>query len=189
MLVSSANAAIAFFASRDLLGAATGPVSGLWDLPPARRIVAKQNDDGSWRYPGGNNSIRSRRNYHQLETFRQVGILVEEFAMTRAHPAIEAAAEFLFSFQTGEGDFFEASTATSTRPPTSGPSRNCSSKPDTRRTRASHTRFLGMLSMRQNDGGWTIPMRTVGIPFSEFVDSKRHPHPISPTHPSLPRIW
>ena len=32
--------------------------SALWALPEARKIVARQNPDGSWRYPGGNLSHR-----------------------------------------------------------------------------------------------------------------------------------
>ncbi len=46
-LASSENPAIAFFARRDLLGRNAGSVSVLWDLPEARKIVAKQDPDGS----------------------------------------------------------------------------------------------------------------------------------------------
>jgi hypothetical protein len=99
-LASSENPAIVFFTMRDLLGRDAGPISALWALPAARKIVAKQNPDGSWRYPGGKPHVRSAENYDQIETFRQVGILVEEFGFSRGHPAIELAAESLFSFQT-----------------------------------------------------------------------------------------
>jgi hypothetical protein len=34
--------------------------------------------------------------------------------------------------------------------------------------------------MRQGDGGWAIPVRTVGVPFPEFVDVERHPQPLAP---------
>jgi hypothetical protein len=40
--------------------------------------------------------------------------------------------------------------------------------------------FLWLLATRQSDGGWAIPLRTVGVPFSEFVDLQRHPKPIAP---------
>jgi len=76
MLVSLASEAVVYFANRDLLGVASGPVSALWDLPQSRRIVAKQIADGRWRYLSGMSSVRSRQNYDQLETFRQVGVLV-----------------------------------------------------------------------------------------------------------------
>src|ERR1700674_1049079 len=82
LLASSNNASIAFFARRDLLGVRTGAVSTLWDLPEARRIAAKQNDDGSWHYPGARSGAHSREKYDQLETFRQAGTLVEKFGFT-----------------------------------------------------------------------------------------------------------
>ena len=104
LLASSSNAALAFFARRDLLGSDADPVGALWDLPEARRVLGKQGQVGSWRYPGGKRSIRSQENYDQLETFRQLGILVEKFGFTRQHPAIERAAGYLLSFQTDEGD-------------------------------------------------------------------------------------
>jgi hypothetical protein len=77
------NPAIAFFARRDLLGAGVDSVGALWELPEVRRVLGKQTQDGSWRYQGGKRSIRSRENYDQLETFRQLGILVEKFGFTR----------------------------------------------------------------------------------------------------------
>jgi hypothetical protein len=82
-----------------------GRVSTLWELPEARRILARQKGDGSWQYPGGIERGRSRENYDQLETYRQLGVLVEKFGFTRRHPAIERAAERLFTFQSEEGDF------------------------------------------------------------------------------------
>jgi len=49
--------------------------------------------------------VRSQENYDQLETFRQLGTLVDKFGYTRDHQAVERAAGFLFSFQTEQGDF------------------------------------------------------------------------------------
>ena len=40
--------------------------------------------------------------------------------------------------------------------------------------------FRWLLATRQNDGGWAIPMRTLGIPFSEFVNARRHPRALGP---------
>jgi hypothetical protein len=63
LLASSDNAAIAYFARRDLLGGTVDLVSVLWDLPEARRVLGKQSPDGSWRHPGGKRAIRSQENY------------------------------------------------------------------------------------------------------------------------------
>ena len=37
-----------------------------------------------------------------------------------------------------------------------------------------------LLAMRQRDGGWAIPVRTIGVPFPEFIDVERHPKPLAP---------
>jgi hypothetical protein len=47
LLASSSNAAIAFFARRDLLGSGGEPIGVLWDLPEARRVLARQSQNGS----------------------------------------------------------------------------------------------------------------------------------------------
>lgn len=179
LLASSQTPAIAFFAKRDLLGSAPGPVSVLWDLPQARKIVARQNPDGSWRYPGGKLHVRSRENYDQLETFRQVGILAEEFGLAREHPAMERAAEFLFTFQTEEGDFrgiYGNQYATTYVGAIMELLIKAGYADDPRIAKG----FRWLLAMRQSDGGWAIPVRTVGVPFPEFVDLQRHPKPIAP---------
>jgi hypothetical protein len=185
ILAASKNAAIAFFARRDLLGTAVGPVSTLWDEPAARKIVARQNADGSWRYPGGKDHIRSRANYDQLETFRQVGVLVEKFGVTREHRSMQRAAEFLFSFQTKDGDFrgiYGNQYATTYVGAIVELLVKAGYADDPRIALG----FRWLLSMRQNDGGWAIPLRTEGIPFSEFLDLTRHPEPVAPdrTKPS-----
>lgn len=185
MLVSSSNAAIAFFAKRDLLAKNVGDVAELWDLPEARRIVRRQSSEGSWRYPGGGNAQRSAEDYDQLETFRQLAILVEKFGATTEHPAVERAGEFLLSFQTDEGDLrgiYGNQYATTYV----GAITEILIKAgfgDDRRI-AKVLRWL--LATRQDDGGWAIPLRTVGVPFAEFVDTERHPDaiPADKTKPS-----
>ena len=104
LLASSDNAALAFFARRDLLGGGDDPVSVLWHLPEARRVLGKQNPCGSWRYPSAKRAIRSQENYDQLETFRKLGLLVEKFGLTREHSSVERAATYLLWFQTDQGD-------------------------------------------------------------------------------------
>ena len=178
LLASSSNAAIAFFARRDLLGSSADPVSGLWDLPEARRVIAKQAQNGSWRYPGGKHSLRSRENYDQLETFRQLGTLVEKFGFTRQHPSIERAATYLFSFQTDEGDLrgiYGNQYATTYVGAILELLIKAGYADDPRIAEA----LAWLLSIRQSDGGWAIPVRTRGVPFPEFIDVERHPRPLA----------
>ena len=102
---SSGNVALVYFVNRDLLYEDPCPVERLWELPAVARILRTQRADGSWVYPGGKPDVQSQQNYDQLETYRRVGILVEKYGLTLRHPALARAAEFLFSFQTSEGDF------------------------------------------------------------------------------------
>jgi hypothetical protein len=179
ILASSRNAAISFFARRDLLGFYTGRVSALWQLPEAQRILARQQPDGSWRYPGRKPHVRSQENYDQLETFRQTGALVEKFGFTQEHPAIERAADFLFSFQTAEGDF-RGIYGNQYAPTYVGAIMEVLIKAGFARDPRITSGFRWLLAVRQSDGGWAIPLRTRGIPFSEFFDLLRHPEPLPP---------
>jgi hypothetical protein len=178
-LASSSNAAIAFFARRDLLGAGGAPVDVLWDLPEARRVLAAQSQNGSWRYRTGKRSIRSQENYDQLETFRQLGILVEKFGFTRQHSSVERAAAYLLSFQTDGGDvrgIYGNQYATTYVGAILEVLIKAGYADDPRVARA----LAWLLAIRQSDGGWAIPVRTVGVPFPEFVDTDRHPQPFAP---------
>jgi hypothetical protein len=42
---------------------------------------------------------RSQENYNQIETYRQLGYLIEKYGFIKEHSAIKRVAEFLFSFQ------------------------------------------------------------------------------------------
>jgi hypothetical protein len=154
-------------------------VSALWELKEARRIVARQNLDGSWRYPGAQARIRSQENYDQIETFRQVAILVEMFGFAREHPALARAAEYLFSCQTREGDFrgiYGHQYATTYVGAIMELLIKAGYADDPRVAKG----FAWLLSARQDDGGWAVPLRTARVPYSESVDVDRYPTPIVP---------
>jgi hypothetical protein len=178
-LTASSNPAIAYFARRDLLGEKVGPAATLWELKEARRIMARQNPDGSWPYPGGRAHIRSRASYDQLETFRQLAIVVEMFGFSREHPALARAAEFLFACQSSEGDFrgiYGHQYATTYVGAILELLIKAGYADDSRVAKA----FAWLLSVRQDDGGWAVPLRTARVPYLEAVDVARHPTPIPP---------
>ncbi len=178
-LASSSNPAIAFFARRDLLGEQPGPVSELWELREPVRIIRRQASNGSWSYPGGKPSLRSPDNYDQIETFRQLGTLVEKYGFTRAHPSISRAAEFLLSFQSQEGDIrgiYGNQYATTYVGAITELLVKAGYGDDPRIA----TTFDWLLEMRQSDGGWAIPMRTFGYRYRDFLDVDRHPEPLAP---------
>jgi hypothetical protein len=91
-LESSASEGIKFFAARDLAGREDGNVETLWDLPDARKILRKQQPDGSWKPGGSMAAYRSADSYAQTETFRNLGYLVEMYGFNKTHPAVARAA-------------------------------------------------------------------------------------------------
>ena len=104
LLLAAEDAALRSMARRELLGESTPEIS-VAELPGVRLAVARQQPDGRWKYPGGNPDIRSRAAYDQMETYRQLGVLVCKFGLDRQHPAVAAAAAFLSSCQTEAGDY------------------------------------------------------------------------------------
>jgi len=169
-LISSDNAALVFSVKRDLLEEDTASVETLWDLPFVMKILNKQQEDGSWRYHGGKPDIRSQEHYNQLETYRILGILVETHDLTRKHSAIEKAAEFLFRFQTKKGDFRGIYGNQYTPNYTAAIMElliKAGYDSDPRVERG----FRWLLSVRQTDGGWAIPIRTIGVKLKEKLNA------------------
>ena len=153
-LLKSGSEAITLFTQRDLLDN-TVSIEDLWQLPEAKRIVRRQKPDGSWIYPGGNKDIRARENYNQLETYRNLGILVELFGFNKKHPAIRETANYLFTFQNREGDFRGIYGNQYSPNYTAGITElliKAGYEHDTRIDRV----FKWLLDIRQEDGGWAI---------------------------------
>ena len=156
-LLDTGDEALVAFTKRKLLGVEVD-IEELWTLPRVGRIVGKQQSDGSWIYPNKKASLRSPTNYNQYQTYKTIAELVEFYGLNKKHEAIKNAAEYLFSFQTEEGEF-----------------RGIYGNQYSPNYSASITEFLikagydgarieksldWLLRMRQNDGGWAIPLRT-----------------------------
>jgi hypothetical protein len=103
-LIASEDEALKYFVRWDLLGEEAGPIRRLWQLPEAQKILRKQLPDGSWDRPIGKKK-HNAINYNLIETWKQFRFLVEKFGFNRKDSSTESAAEYLFSCQTGEGDF------------------------------------------------------------------------------------
>ncbi len=157
-LLKGPDEAVSFFARRDLLEEPIS-VENLWGFSEPQRILRKQALDGSWKYPGGNQNIRTEENYNQIETYRNLGILVEEFGFNKKHPAIQNAAEFLFKFQTKEGDFRGIYGNQYSPNYTAGITELLIKAGYENDPRIENV-FRWLLSIRQKDGGWAIPFRT-----------------------------
>ncbi len=156
-LLDTGNEAIIAFTKRDLLGEEVN-IEKLWNLPRVKKILKKQQPNGSWTYPNKKAILRSPTNYNQYQTYKTVAELVEFYGLNERHEAIRKAAEYLFSFQTKEGEF-----------------RGMYGNQYSPNYSASITEFLikagyggiriekslyWLLKMRQDDGGWAIPLRT-----------------------------
>jgi hypothetical protein len=160
-LLESGHAAILFATRRDLLGEAAGPVGSLWRLPAVERLVRRQRPDGRFPYPGGGKPhLRRTEDYDQIETFRALADLVEKYGGTKALSAVEKAASFLFSRQTAEGDF-RGIYGQQYTPNYSAAIMELLIKAGYGREPRIARGFRWMLTNRQKDGGWAIPMLTV----------------------------
>jgi len=156
-LLNTGNEALIAFTKRSLLGEA-GDIEELWTLPQVKKILEKQQSNGSWLYPNKKAALTSSTNYNQYQTYKTLAELVEFYGFNKEHEAIRKATEYLFSFQTKEGDF-----------------RGMYGNQYSPNYSASITEFLiragyngariekslnWLLGMRQDDGGWAIPLRT-----------------------------
>jgi len=156
-LLASENEALRYFVSRDLLGEDVGPIFHLWGLPGAQKILKKQQPDGSWIKPGkkGHAAI----NYSLIETWKQFRFLVDVYGFHREDLSTRKAAEYLFSCQADDGDirgFLANQYATYYTGAIMSLLIKAGYDDDPRIEKG----FEWLLSMRQDDLGWTIPILT-----------------------------
>jgi len=161
-LLDSGNPAIVYFVRRELLDERVPSAETLWDLPHAAKLFRRQQADGTWKYPGGQERIRGREDYNQIETYRNLGFLVELHGCTRKHPGIARAAESLFAHQTADGDFRGIYGSQYTPNYTAGIMERLVKAGYANDPRIEKG-FQWLLTIRQHDGGWAIPLRTHGI--------------------------
>ena len=156
-LLHSGNEALIAFTKQNLLGEKVN-IEKLWTLPRVKIILKEQQSNGSWIYPNKKAMLRSPTDYNQYQTYMTLAELVEFYGLSKKHEAIRKASDFLFSFQTEEGEF-----------------RGMYGNQYSPNYSASITEFLiktgysdariekslnWLLKMRQDDGGWAIPLRT-----------------------------
>ncbi len=173
-LVLSDNKAITYFAMRDILDEDPVNIELLWGLQATILILNKQQEDGSWKYARANEEIRSQTNYNQLETYRILRVLVEKYGLNNTNNAISKACEFLFSFQTEEGDF-RGIYGNEYTPNYSAGILEMLIKAGYGKDDRVDLGINWLLSMRQNDGGWAIPFRTTKHKISDAMCEKDGP--------------
>jgi len=177
-LLSSGSEALRYFAKRDLLGEQVGPASQLWQLPEAQRILRKQLIDGSW--PRSGVEKHHAVNYHLVETWRHFRFLAEQYGFTREHPQAEKAAEYLFSCQTEEGDI-RGILANQYATYYTGSIMSLLIQAGYADDPRIEKGFRWLLSMRQDDGGWSIPIITHKFDrATQYRLTSQHAEPVLP---------
>ncbi len=158
----SSNIAVRTRTEIEFMGASETLMKRVWNSTLVRRILSKQQKDGSWRYPGKRPGPEEE--YEYLETFRNLGWLVEKYSMTKEEAAVKEASEFLFSRQTDEGDI-RGIYGNQYSPNYSAAVMELLIKAGYQDDERVEKGFQWLLSMRQEDGGWAIPLRTGGGKF------------------------
>lgn len=179
-MLQPGNDAVSYFVRRDLLDERVKPITHVWQLPEAQKILRRQRPDGSWKYPGRRTIKYPEHHYGLLETFKQFRLLVERYELTREHPAGEKASEFLFSCQTDDGDFrgmIANQYATYYTGAIMAHLIRAGYGDDPRIERG----FRWLLSMRQDDGGWTVPLLTHSLDReTQHRLTSQHADPLEP---------
>jgi hypothetical protein len=157
LLLTSENPALIFLTERDLLDVKSGDITDFWELPEPTRLLEKQASDGSWRFKGKRPGDDLGENYELLETWRNFRILVEMYGFDDRHTSIKKAAEYIFSCQTEDGDI-RGILSNQYMPYYMGAILEMLIKAGYEKDVRVLTGINWLIDMRQNDGGWIIPM-------------------------------
>lgn len=158
---SLANEALRYYVKRDLFDEDVGPVNALWESAEVIHILRKQEEDGSWRYPGKEKAHFLKRDYALLEVFKNLGILVEKYGLNSQNPAVSRAAKYVFSCQSEEGDI-RGILGNQYMPYYCGAIMALLIEAGYQEEPSIERAFRWLLSTRQDDGGWVIPFQTIG---------------------------
>ncbi|RJS48122.1 MAG: hypothetical protein CIT03_09670 [Methanobacterium sp.] len=163
------NEAIKYFTLRDLLDKKVESIEILWELPAAKKSLKKQKSNGSWKYPSEGKI--SQVDYTQYQTYLILSELVEKYGLNKNHESLKKAADYLFEFQTDEGDFrgiYANQYSTTYSPAIMEILIKAGYGDDPRIFKG----FEWLLSIRQDDGGWALPFRTRGKNLGEAYQSR-----------------
>jgi len=163
-LLLTSNPVLNYFIERDLLEQKGNLIETLWQIPEVEKILKKQQVNGSWKYPGKNMDEDMGSNHDLLETFRNLRYLVEKYGFNRQHSALRAAAEYVFSCQTEEGDI-RGIISNQYMPYYMGAILELLIKAGYQQDALVEKGMNWLLSMRQEDGGWIIPLQMFKITY------------------------
>jgi hypothetical protein len=179
-LLSSGNKAIEYFTKRDLLEKKMEPIYHVWQLPEVQKMFRKQQPDGSWKHSGKETVSYPKYHYSLEQTWKNFRTLIEEYKVNRKHEGARKAAEFLFSCQTDRGDI-RGMLGNQYATYYTGAILALLIKSGYENDPRVEKGLNWLLSMRQNDGGWTIPILTHKYDKKTFHDlTSQDIQPIEP---------
>ena len=178
-LLNSRNKAIQYLTKQDLMNKHEEPVMSLWNLPEPQKLLKNQEPDGSWKYPGKYPKKYPDVNYNLLETYKHLRILTGKYKLNKTHPAIQKAAEYIFSYQTEEGDI-RGIYASQYHPHYDALILEHLIKAGFTNDFSLNRCMEWMLSIQNNDGGWAHPLLTEGLSWDEVSRLSSHSAEIIP---------
>jgi hypothetical protein len=179
-LLSSGDKAIQYFTKRDLLGETVEPISYVWQLPEVQKAFRKQQPDGSWKHAGQETVTYPKYHYSLVETWKTYRLLVEHYSVNKNHEGARRAAEFLFSCQTNQGDI-RGMLANQYATYYTGAILALLIKAGYENDSRVEKGFDWLLSIRQDDGGWAIPILTHTYDKATFYNlTSKYAEPLEP---------
>ncbi|MFC1936755.1 hypothetical protein ACFLYP_03720 [Chloroflexota bacterium] len=159
-LMQVEDQALQYFLELELHGQVKGTVENLWTLSEPAKLLGKQAADGRWRFKGKGPDERPYINYDLLETYRNLRVLIDQYGFTRDHPGIEKAAEYVFTCQREQGDIYGI-LGQQYMPYYMGALMSLLVTAGYGDDARIEKGFSWLLSVRQADGAWVIPMQTI----------------------------
>jgi squalene cyclase len=166
-LLSSNNEILEYFVRRDLLDETVEPITSIWDNSEPQKILRKQQDDGSWPYPGKHKETYKDVNYSLIETWKIFRYLIEKYEFNKKNDATRKSAEYLFSCQTEEGDI-RGILANQYSNYYTGAIMALLIKAGYGDDARIERGFQWLLKTRQIDSGWAVPILTTGLSWQEI---------------------
>jgi len=158
-LLNSNNKAIIYHTKKDLLNEKVETTDYLWKLPEFEKIINKQQEDGTWKYNGMKMVPYPKHHYPLVATLKKLMELDERYKFNNNHPACSKTAEFIFSVQTDEGDI-RGMIGNQYATYYTGLFLYLLIKIGYEKDKRVEKGLEWLLSIRQDDGGWTIPILT-----------------------------
>ncbi|MHA2090138.1 MAG: prenyltransferase/squalene oxidase repeat-containing protein, partial [Candidatus Kariarchaeaceae archaeon] len=168
-LLKSNNNPIIYFVKRDLLEEVVPPINTIWSLIEPKRILRKQQPNGSWKSPSRKGQKNPAVNYELTESWKQIRFLIEKYGMNNSQSSIARACEYIFKCQTEEGDI-RGMLGNQYAAYYTGALLSLLIKAGYEDDPRVEKGIQWLISVRQNDGGWLAnSLMALDIPWKETI--------------------